>query len=145
MAKFNVALGYFCGRPIGTLVDSMRKNPDVRATGDAVLGSVQQNPDVDPSKVSLPMWHLGPNLSRSSFGPPESTTQTASRLAQPFLQGSRPWQTDRLTDETDRPSVATGRSYIVLRCGLIIPDIKSFLGSGLGLWLGYTNNVHLSM
>ena len=32
------------------------------------------------------------------FDPPESSTQTASRLVQPFLQGSILWQTDRQKD-----------------------------------------------
>ena len=35
-----------------------------------------------------------PHLTHGLLGPPESTTQTASRLVQPFLQGSRSLQTD---------------------------------------------------
>jgi len=31
---------------------------------------------------------LDPNLIHGSLGPPESSTQTASRSVQPFLQGS---------------------------------------------------------
>jgi len=43
--------------------------------------------------------------------PSESSTQTASRSIQPFLQGSLVWQTDRQTDHATR-SVATGRIYV---------------------------------
>jgi len=46
-----------------------------------------------------------------SFGPPESTTQTASRSVQPFLQGSLLRQTDRRTDLATR-SVTIGRIYV---------------------------------
>ena len=49
---------------------------------------------------------------RGSLGPPESSTQTASRSLQPFLQGSlgdRP--TDRLTDHATWP-VTIGRIYV---------------------------------
>jgi len=42
---------------------------------------------------------------------PESSTQTASRLVQLFLQGSVVWQTDRLTDHAT-PSVTTDRIYV---------------------------------
>ena len=38
-----------------------------------------------------------PLLIHGSLGPLESTTQTASWSVQPFLQGSRSWQTDRQT------------------------------------------------
>jgi len=31
------------------------------------------------------------------LSPPKSSTQTESRSVQPFLQGSRSWQTDRQT------------------------------------------------
>jgi len=43
---------------------------------------------------------LDPHLTHGSLGPPESTTQTASRSVQPFLQGSRLWQTDRQTSQS---------------------------------------------
>ena len=56
-----------------------------------------------------------PYLTHGSLGPSESITQTASRSVQPFLQGSRSWQTDHNT-----PSVTIGHIYVVLRCGLII-------------------------
>ena len=36
----------------------------------------------------LPMGDLDPNLIHGSPGPPESSTQTASRSVQPFLHGS---------------------------------------------------------
>jgi len=51
-----------------------------------------------PSKLPLPMGDLGPHLILVSLGPPESSTQTASRSEQPLLQGSLVWQTDRPTD-----------------------------------------------
>jgi len=37
----------------------------------------------------------GPQSNNSSLGPPESSTQTASRSLEPFLQSSLVWQTDR--------------------------------------------------
>ena len=48
-----------------------------------------------PSKLPLPMGDMDPHLLHGSLGPPESSTQTASRSVQPFLQGSLVWQTDR--------------------------------------------------
>jgi len=48
------------------------------------------------------LWTCG------SLALPESTLQLASRLVQPFLQGSRTWPTDRHTDHVT-PSVAIGR------------------------------------
>ena len=64
---------------------------------------------------------------RGSLGPPESTTQTASRSVQPFLQGSRSWQTNRPTDGP-RYSVCNSRPrvYIVLRCGLIMVSLMFY-------------------
>ena len=41
-----------------------------------------------PSKLSLPMGDLGPQLMHSSLGQPESSTQMASWSVQSFLQGS---------------------------------------------------------
>ena len=45
----------------------------------------------------------------ASLGPPESTSQTASRLVQPFLQGSLSWQADspRYSACNNRPRVRT--------------------------------------
>jgi len=97
LGKFNLTVDCFCGQPIGTVVDSMRANPD---------GIV--------SKVPLPVGDLDPRLIHSSFDPPESTFQTAARSVQPFLQGSRLLQTDRPTDrQTDRPrySVCSNRPH----------------------------------
>jgi len=56
--------------------------------------------------------------------PPESTTKTSSWSVQPFLQGSRSWQTDR---QTDRPrllhSVTIGR-YVTIwyKTEVIFPE-----------------------
>ena len=66
------------------------------------------------SKVSL-TWGSGP-LS-NSLGPPVSISQTASRSVQPFMHGPRSLQTDRPTDHATT-SVAIGRIYLMLRCGL---------------------------
>jgi len=49
----------------------------------------------------------GPHLIHGSQGPPESSTQTASRSVQPFLQGSLVWQTDR-----PRHSVCNNRPHL---------------------------------
>jgi len=55
-----------------------------------------------PSKLSLPIGGSGPHLIHGFLGPPESSVQTASRSAQPFLSGSLVWQTDRHTMLLDR-------------------------------------------
>jgi len=44
-----------------------------------------------PSRVAI--WT---NLVHGSFGPHESTSQTASRSVQTFMQGSQSWQTTLL-------------------------------------------------
>jgi len=61
-----------------------------------------------PSKLPLLMGELDPHLIHGSLDPPESTTQRASRSVQPFMQGSRSWQTDRPTDHAT--SVTIGRT-----------------------------------
>jgi len=88
LGKFNVIPDCFCRQPIGTLINRMWGNPDYTATGK-VLGSKEEKPDVVPSKATLNVRDLGPHLTHSSLGSPESTSQTVSRLVQPFLQGSR--------------------------------------------------------
>jgi len=77
------------------------------------------------------MGNLNLHLIRGPLGPPKSSTQTASRSVQPFLQGSLVWQTDRptdrLTDHTTR-SLTIDQStymYVELRCGLTIRKITS--------------------
>jgi len=59
-------------------------------------------------------WSFAWGSGHGFLGPPESTTQTASRSVQPLLQGSRSWQTDR-----PRYSVCNNRPH-PLRCGLIM-------------------------
>jgi len=54
------------------------------------------------SKLPFPMEDMDPHLIHGSLGQPESSTQTESRLVQPFLQGSLVWQTDRQTMLLDR-------------------------------------------
>jgi len=53
---------------------------------------------------------LDSDLTHGSLGPPKSSTQKASWLVQPFLQGSLVWQKDRPTDHTTW-SVTIGRIY----------------------------------
>jgi len=67
-----------------------------------------------PSPIKIAPSHAGcrPHLTHGSFGPPEFSTQTLSRLVQPFLQGSVEWQTDR---QTDRPCYLVGNSRPHLR------------------------------
>ena len=95
--KFNVTLEWldcFCGWPVGTLVDSMWVILESGQLG-MVLGSMRGNPDVSPSKVSVPVGDLDPLLIRSSLGASKSISQTASGLVQPILQDSL--QTDHIT------------------------------------------------
>jgi len=70
-----------------------------------------------PKNCPFSRRDLDAHVIHDSLGPPESSTQTASRLVQPFLQGSLVWQTDRQTDRpTDHAtqSVTIGRiTYIV--------------------------------
>ena len=54
---------------------------------------------------------LDPHLIHGFLGPPESSTQTASRSVQQFLQGSLLWQTDRPTDRS-RYSVCNNRPHL---------------------------------
>jgi len=73
-----------------------------------------------PQKTCPFRWGSGPHLIHGSLGPSESSTPTASRSVQLFLQGSLVWQTDRQTNRqtTDRstdyatPSVTIGRTYV---------------------------------
>ena len=53
----------------------------------------------------------GPHLMHGFLSPPESTTQTASRSVQPFLQGSLLWQTNGPTDHATR-SITIGHIYV---------------------------------
>jgi len=79
---------------------------------------------IAPQNCPFP-WGIsgsGPHPIHDSLGPPESSTQTASRSVQRILQGSLVWQTDRQTDHAT-PSVTIGRIQLVLRCGLNV--IKS--------------------
>jgi len=96
-------------------------NPDVRATGN---GAPRRE-----GKSRRPVVDLDPIYRiHSSLGPPESTSQTACRSVQLFLHGSQSLQTDKQTDRpTDHatPSVAIGRFYLVLRCGLIVMTVTS--------------------
>jgi len=90
-----------------------------------------------PENCPFTWRDMNPHLTHGSFGPPESTTQTASRAVQPFLQGSRSWQTDRQTDHAT-PSVTIGRIYVVLWCSLKHCRTRPTIASPL-TWY-YSNN-----
>ena len=64
-----------------------------------------------PKNLPLPMGGSGPPSNTWFLGPPKSSTQTAARSVQPFLQGSLVWQTDRPTDHATR-SARIGRIYV---------------------------------
>jgi len=64
-----------------------------------------------PKLCPFPWGNLDHHLIHGSPGPPESSTQTAARSVQPFLQGSLVWQTNRQTDHATR-SVRIGRIYV---------------------------------
>jgi len=49
---------------------------------------LDNGPPFSPLKLPLPTGRSGPHLIHGSFGPPESSTQTASRSIQPFLHSS---------------------------------------------------------
>ena len=53
-----------------------------------------------PKICPFPWRYLDPHLIHGSPGLPKSSTQTAARSVQPFLQGSLVWQTDRQTDRS---------------------------------------------
>jgi len=48
-----------------------------------------------PTELPLPVGDVDPHLIHGSLGRPESTVQRASWSVQPFLHGSRSWQTNR--------------------------------------------------
>jgi len=76
--------------------------------------STMDRPLPSPSPSSSFIGGSGPLSNTSihaSLGPPASTTQTASRSVQQFLQGSRSWQTDRRTYHAT-PSVTIDRIYL---------------------------------
>jgi len=60
-----------------------------------------------PKKIASSHWDLDPHPTHGSLGPPESTTQMASGLVQPLLQGSR------LCSQTDRPTIGHMRSTVM--------------------------------
>jgi len=80
LGKFNVSLDCFCSRPMGTLVDSIWGNPNVKSTGNGVRCHEGKSPHHPLTKVPLLMGDLGPCLIHSCFGPPKSTSQMASQL-----------------------------------------------------------------
>jgi len=85
--------------PSGILI-----HPSIRSTVFAQMTAecpctLQWDAPSPPSKLPIPMGDLGPHLIQGSLSPPQSSTQTASRSVQRFLQGHYcDRQTDRLTD-----------------------------------------------
>ena len=84
-----------------------------------------------PLSLKIALFVVGswPHQVRGSLGPPESATQTASQLVQPFLHGSQSWQTDRQADHTT-PSVTIGRIYV---CSTVMQpnnDVRNRYGDG---------------
>jgi len=63
------------------------------------------------SKLPFPWAGSGLRLIHGSLGPPESWTQTTSRLVQPFLHSSVVCQTDRQTYRS-RYSVGNNRPHL---------------------------------
>jgi len=89
-------------------------NPNGIPTGSAVFAQTTvvslyftMGRPFSPKNLPLPTGDLDPHLIHGSPGPPKSSTQTAARSVQPFLQGSLVWQTDRATR-----SVRIGRIYV---------------------------------
>ena len=69
---------------------------------------------------------LDPHLIHGSLGPPKSSTQTAYRSVQPFLQGSTLWQTDQ---QTDRPTDHATRSVTIGRTSIFLSFFFLFFSS----------------
>ena len=69
-------------------------NPNDKSIGLAVLAQLTAESPYSynglfwPPKLPLLMGASGPHLIHGSLGPPDSSTQTASRSLQPFVQGS---------------------------------------------------------
>jgi len=59
----------------------------------------------------VPWGIWAPHLVHGSLGPPESSTETAYRSVQPFLQGSLVWQIDRPRYSVNN-SVTVGDVYV---------------------------------
>jgi len=79
-------------RPNTIFVPIRAHNPNGISIGSAVFAQmtaecpiVYCGTPISLSKLPIPMGDLDPHCSR---GPPESSTQTASRSVHPFLQGS---------------------------------------------------------
>jgi len=75
-----------------------------------------------PLKTAYLRGDLDLHLIHGSLGPPESTTQTACRSVQPFLLGSRSWQTGRRTTDHAIRSVTMGRIYVGLHSTAMRPN-----------------------
>ena len=77
-----------------------------------------------PQDCPFACGDLDPHLIYGSLGPPESTTQTTFDRFSRFCgahDGDR--HTDRPTDHAT-PGITIGHTYIVLRCGVIIPPLN---------------------
>jgi len=67
--NFNVTIDCFYSWPIGTVVDSMPGNPDIRATRNGAQQHMGKSRDVIRLKVPLPVGDLDCHLIHSSFSP----------------------------------------------------------------------------
>ena len=80
-------------------------NPNAISIGSAVLAQMTterpytlQQDALPPQNCPFPWGDVDHHLIHGSLGLPESPTQTASQLLQPFWQGSLVWQTNIRTD-----------------------------------------------
>jgi len=70
LGKFYLTLCCFCDRPVGMLVDSMRENIDVRATGNGACRHVGKSRRY-LVKIAASYEGSGPHLIHGSLGPTE--------------------------------------------------------------------------
>jgi len=83
------------------------------ANGRGLLWYKSASPPHTDSWIVFAKWCHVPRCNTCFLRPTQSTTQTAPRSVQPFLQGSRLCQTDTQTDNYHaRRSVITGRIYV---------------------------------
>jgi len=93
--------------------------PFLNSSRQRVLRFIMGRPFL-PQNCPFTWGNMDPHLIHGSLGPPESTTQMASLGVQPFLHGSRLWQTSySVFNNTPR----LRGTVILLRCGLIVAKL----------------------
>jgi len=104
--QFNVTIACFRGRPIGTLIDSVRGTPDARATGNSVRRRAAKSRRHPPSKLPLRSSHggSGPTSNTWSLGPTRVNIPKGITISLPAFAG--------IAVVTDRP---TDRQTTLLR------------------------------